>query len=165
MEQENKWNPEVKFGPSMASPCIQITPYWIKNIIGELSMKFQLTTHHSKKAMAIEWHWLPTCGFYSIRPVIYFCWKCISLILSVSHAICNLVTYLLLRKVSHEIMWYNDNTDLWFGSPFLFHAFNMSVIKCSCIFKCQFVSCVLYGLYNVLTCDWPGFITQTFVQR
>ena len=47
-EQEDEWNPEAKFGPSMALKSIE-------NTIGEVSVKSQHTTHHSNKAMAIQW--------------------------------------------------------------------------------------------------------------
>ena len=55
MEQENEWNPVAKFGPSMHLNHSKL----IENTIGELSVEFQLTKHHSNKAMALIMHsWL-----------------------------------------------------------------------------------------------------------
>ena len=44
MEQEDEWNPEAKFGPSMGLKSSKL----MENTIGELSVKSQLTIHHYK---------------------------------------------------------------------------------------------------------------------
>ena len=70
MKQENDWNPEAKFGLSMAlhgPPWPSNHSKLTENTIGELSVKSQLTTHHYHKAMAIQWHQSPTRGFDRVK--------------------------------------------------------------------------------------------------
>ena len=66
MKQEDDWNPEAKFGLSMAlhgPPWPSNHSKLTENTVGELSVKSQHTTHHYHKAMAIQWHQFPTRGF------------------------------------------------------------------------------------------------------
>ena len=58
MKQEDDWNPEAKFGLSMA-----LHGHGEPKLGPMVCSEPKLTTHHYHKAMAIQWHRSPTRGF------------------------------------------------------------------------------------------------------